>query len=922
MYNVNSDFVSNILTTCTNERFIREDGKNLTLINRIIDFFKKIHKYDHFEKACKKLSELTNQSTILTPEEKAIILGRFRQIQKKIINNDIKNKCDNYLQKFESEFLKEDDFKEITQSIFQNMQKNIKSCNNKKINRDCLKLNAVISYYKENKKAIKELGNLFKENLPCCNKDNLICKELKKYFTSTNNFILKKQLDIEEKLILESNENSQNCDYENYPQLLRSYLENQFENPNKNDISHRISTLKKIMDKHKDNHEFIQNCLISINYFFEDKIFGSKTSMFVSELNKNKLLEYKELFTIFDRHLLSIQDHDLRLNLKIKFANLPCPSDRSNFPNLYLTEKEKLEILIKSLQSKEDEKIDSLIKFLEENKNPSNSDVHRLAKIVSSEGLSKNNREKIIEALKKRLNDRLPKSWENFVDVHTHLKELFLLNPGNTDLINSLKRISKGKIFFQNQLGLDEEMIHIPHWYHATHQQNILGILMSEKIEVRHQRTFGGAWVSSHREEECCGPYVLTFSNKIEKIDPNVAIRFQFPDKRWRGLQKPIPLNSSNLILIGFPSQMDKTAQKTDKLHLTTILKEKGFPNPLALSTKQVDFIHEEVLKTLGVPNLSDKWWGKGLAYSEYQLNLHSTIRSAKVDEEWFKNKNTPSDQLAIGNIIQSAALPLYKEAMPRCSSYRSEMKVSRVDLHRKEKTQYLEYVNKIKQNQVTARSIHGTMHCVRVSLWTQLFRSVYENLGREKLENPILLATTGAFHDVAREDEGIDYWDGESSEALAILLKQMNIDDTRAEDYVKAIKEKDPKNGQFSSDIQRIVHDADCIDIIRVIGIKRFKKKLLCFYHFDENKKEYFDQLIKEMADFIILTENLEVRNYLEHNSQDFYGDLVRVLFGLKRKNEARFPLITGILENEMQEIVKTETDSSKHILSLLQKF
>ncbi len=52
-------------------------------------------------------------------------------------------------------------------------------------------------------------------------------------------------------------------------------------------------------------------------------------------------------------------------------------------------------------------------------------------------------------------------------------------------------------------------------------------------------------------------------------------------------------------------------AQKADKLKLVDILKKKGFPVPVALSTNQIDFMQKVILKVLGNPNLSDQWWVK-----------------------------------------------------------------------------------------------------------------------------------------------------------------------------------------------------------------------------------------------------------------------------------------------------------------------
>jgi len=166
------------------------------------------------------------------------------------------------------------------------------------------------------------------------------------------------------------------------------------------------------------------------------------------------------------------------------------------------------------------------------------------------------------------------------------------------------------------------------------------------------------------------------------------------------------------------------------------------------------------------------------------------------------------------------------------------------------------------------------------------------------------IFTTAGAYHDIAREGEGTDYWDEESSEALETLLSTLGIEER--EEYVRAIKEKDPKNGNFSSDVQRILHDADSLDIMRVIGRFSFSKNHLCFYAFDPQQRSFCDQLINEIADFISITEKPKIRNELEHFSNDFYGDLVRLLFSEKNnKGTTRFPLITQLLQNDMQKIL-----------------
>ena len=85
--------------------------------------------------------------------------------------------------------------------------------------------------------------------------------------------------------------------------------------------------------------------------------------------------------------------------------------------------------------------------------------------------------------------------------------------------------------------------------------------------------------------------------------------------------------------------------------------------------------------------------------------------------------------------------------------------------------------------------------------------------------------------------------------------------------------------------------------------------------------QKSFCDQLVNEIGDFIELTERFDVRNYLEHHSEDFYGDLVRLIFLMKKKDKAKFPIITEILQHDMEDILNVKsTRVTEHLLSILQ--
>lgn len=611
MNTISSSFISNLSATCKTNAIIKEDGKNLTIFERISDFFHGKHNYEHFTAVCRKLSEVSNGEIIdlTTAKDQIEILGRIRNIQKSIKKDNVKQECDQYIQKFESNILHKECANAYSKLIFDEMIDNVKTHSKKKINNNVLNLDPIIEFFSKDQEL---LGNIVS------NWDHFFeqTKSLKSLH-SIDSKIAKKLLDKEEKILEGSN--LKDVHYKKYPLLFRLHLEKVFndlyqsETPKQihiNEITNRIINLKSLMDKHSDSPEFIQNCLEQMNQFLGNTLFNSM--MELSEMKKERLLVLKDFFTIIDQHLPGVQNKKLVTDLKIKCANLPCPKERSSFPNLFLTEKDQLDILIDGFQHNEDEAVDSLIEFLA-NSNPSQSDISRFAKLMSKKsGLSDANRSKLSTCLDSRLKDQSPKDWDNFRDVKSFLESIFLLKPGETALIESLQRISKSKLFFQNQTELDEDMILIPHWHHSTYKRNIYGIIKSGEIQVRHQKVYRGAWVSNKREEGF-GNYVLSLSNKIIQLDPNVFIGFRFEDRRWRGVQKAIPLKKDEdidlLAVVGVPTKVDKTAQKVDKLKIIELLKEKGFPNTKVFSIKQLDFLHNEITEMLGTPNLSEHWW-------------------------------------------------------------------------------------------------------------------------------------------------------------------------------------------------------------------------------------------------------------------------------------------------------------------------
>lgn len=363
-----------------------------------------------------------------------------------------------------------------------------------------------------------------------------------------------------------------------------------------------------VRDKNSENKVFVSECLKEINNFFDEV----NCKLELPEYEKNKWMIFQDLFPIIDEHINKLDDEDLKLRIKARFANLPSEKERSDFPNLFFSQKDQVTVLCKHLQNKEDFKVNSLIADL---KNLSRKDCHQLAKLVSPQGyLSQTNREAIKKTLMEIGSGGTLIDWDNVKEVETYLLELFLPESGKKDIIAGLTRTSRSKKFFQDQLNLDESMIIIPRWFHSTSRLSAIKGILKTNLEVRHERVYRGAWVSSQIEHQY-GHYTLAYRDQIKSLDKDVFIGFRYEDRRWRGLQKPININSDhnnpNLAVVAVTTRVDKQAQKVDKLHLIKILKENKFPNPRAFSLMQLLDLQRESATCLGLPNLSSSWWGK-----------------------------------------------------------------------------------------------------------------------------------------------------------------------------------------------------------------------------------------------------------------------------------------------------------------------
>lgn len=91
-------------------------------------------------------------------------------------------------------------------------------------------------------------------------------------------------------------------------------------------------------------------------------------------------------------------------------------------------------------------------------------------------------------------------------------------------------------------------------FFHATSEKALESILKARKLEVRHEKAYRGAFVST-RPELSFGPCVLAFKRNIERLS-SLGHGFTLNQKTyWAGFSRDIPVSESTLAYIILNSQ-------------------------------------------------------------------------------------------------------------------------------------------------------------------------------------------------------------------------------------------------------------------------------------------------------------------------------------------------------------------------------
>lgn len=265
--------------------------------------------------------------------------------------------------------------------------------------------------------------------------------------------------------------------------------------------------------------------------------------------------------------------------------------------------------------------------------------------------------------------------------------------------------------------------------------------------------------------------------------------------------------------------------------------------------------------------------------------------------------------QSKINFILQRDVLREYASLFPKEPVYKNTngeiIKLKNPDFGRAG-LKYQSYLKAVKEGDILPRNVHGAMHATRTTIWSQLLLNLYSNIDLTKTGlrtdiNPLALAIAAAYHDGARDDDGPDHWDIPSSEKFLHYVKSGNFDFPDVNKYVHALANKDPEDNKFTCLIQMIVHDADCLEIIRVLrSLDQFQKNRLAILqleHLSDEQLNEIDLVILEVSKFIEMTESRDIKHKFEEESRDYYLDVILLM------NSDEFPTLYRLLVKEISQ-------------------
>ena len=209
-------------------------------------------------------------------------------------------------------------------------------------------------------------------------------------------------------------------------------------------------------------------------------------------------------------------------------------------------------------------------------------------------------------------------------------------------------------------------------------------------------------------------------------------------------------------------------------------------------------------------------------------------------------------------------------------------------------------------------RWTHGCMHASRVAVEVEILANLYQKYDpsiRISEEELLLAQYLAVFHDSARQAEGVDLWDDDSAENARPYLLTKGFSQEATEKAIQLLKDKDSSDPNRNI-ISKLIHDADCLDIMRVYGLKKFKQeKLEIHKQFNSNPSflKKLKDLKNEIYKWIKRTEDSLFKLNLEKYSNTYFKQ-VRSTLGVTVNKIQMFPNLLKFISHPIDKCLKRD--------------
>ncbi len=237
--------------------------------------------------------------------------------------------------------------------------------------------------------------------------------------------------------------------------------------------------------------------------------------------------------------------------------------------------------------------------------------------------------------------------------------------------------------------------------------------------------------------------------------------------------------------------------------------------------------------------------------------NLGAILRDAIPNDNAHTRKTPHLEAIALLSLIYNTNNNIFLS--PNLAPFEDDEIIS-VNLERFENEEW-DFISKILTHNLTT-PLHGKNHVFRTILAADLLITADRDQYYGNEINRFEVFRVAAFHDAGRTGDGEDLWEDESAFLCYSYLLHCGYDKNKAKELSDCILNKNSEVLEYP--ISRVLHDADCIEITRIIQIVEFEKEKLWLYR-EAKKRE---------NDYVIWAIDAVLRYILVRQNSDFELD------------------------------------------------